>query len=422
MGKRHIIGWTAAIFLIAAVLLPGLHLEVEASEISDFDNYVTSIEELTVPEGTRIIALGEATHGNREFQQLKREVFEILVRKYDVRALVIEGDCGGCTIINEYIQGGEGDDRELTKLLGYRLYRTDDMQELIRWMHDYNETVPEEGKVRLYGMDIQRSTFNIQVLKEFYDRVDPERAADVSAQLDDLFGTEEDGYDKERADEIIASMDALSKELENRSEAYIEASDPDTYLRACLSTKALNCYIKYGEKENYSHRYRDESMKSMVDRILTHEEQEHGSELMLACHNGHMTKNQSSRFTFLGKFLHDEMQDAYFAIGTDFYITSCNLPGNNGRMVKEFCSDDPLACNMKDSSLDKGLLIFSNVDEESSLYPYISESIPTGSLGEAFTPLMLLMKNQYQLYFAPEDMYDAMILYYQTTPTQIWED
>ena len=422
MGKRHIIGWTAAIFLIASVLLPGLHLEVEASEISDFDNYVTSIEELTVPEGTRIIALGEATHGNREFQQLKREVFEILVRKYDVRALVIEGDCGGCTIINEYIQGGEGDDRELTKLLGYRLYRTDDMQELIRWMHDYNETVPEEGKVRLYGMDIQRSTFNIQVLKEFYDRVDPERAADVSAQLDDLFGTEEDGYDKERADEIIASMDALSEELENRSEAYIEASDPDTYLRACLSAKALNCYIKYGEKENYSHRYRDESMKSMVDRILTHEEQEHGSELMLACHNGHMTKNQSSRFTFLGKFLHDEMQDAYFAIGTDFYITSCNLPGNNGRMVKEFCSDDPLAYNMKDSSLDKGLLIFSNVDEESSLYPYISESIPTGSLGEAFTPLMLLMKNQYQLYFAPEDMYDAMILYYQTTPTQIWED
>ena len=422
MGKRHIIGWTAAIFLIASVLLPGLHLEVEASEISDFDNYVTSIEELSVPEGTRIIALGEATHGNREFQQLKREVFEILVRKYDVRALVIEGDCGGCTIINEYIQGGEGDDRELTKLLGYRLYRTDDIQELIRWMHDYNETVPEEGKVRLYGMDIQRSTFNIQVLKEFYDRVDPERAADVSAQLDDLFGTEEDGYDKERADEIIASMDALSKELENRSEAYIEASDPDTYLRACLSAKALNCYIKYGEKENYSHRYRDESMKSMVDRILTHEEQEHGSELMLACHNGHMTKNQSSRFTFLGKFLHDEMQDAYFAIGTDFYITSCNLPGNNGRMVKEFCSDDPLAYNMKDSSLDKGLLIFSNVDEESSLYPYISESIPTGSLGEAFTPLMLLMKNQYQLYFAPEDMYDAMILYYQTTPTQIWED
>ncbi len=412
----------AAVLLAAAVLLPGLGRGVEASEISDFDNYVTSIEELSVPEGTRITALGEATHGNKEFQQLKREVFEILVRKNDIRALVIEGDCGGCTIINEYIQGGPGDDRELTKLLGYRLYRTDDMQELIRWMHDYNETVSEKGKVRLYGMDMQSCTSNIRVLKAFYEQADPEKAADVSGQLDDLFGTKEDAYDKERVDEIIAYMDDLSEELESHSEAYIEASDLDTYFRACLSAQALNFYIHYGEKENYSHRYRDSSMKALVDRILAHEEQEHGSELMLACHNGHMTKNQSSRFTFLGKFLHDEMQDAYFAIGTDFYKTSCNLPGNNGRMIKEFCSDDPLAYNMKDSTLDKGLLIFSDVDEDSSLYPYISESIPTGSLGEAFTPLMLLMKNQYQLYFAPEDMYDAMILYYQTTPTQIWED
>ena len=171
----------AAVLIMTACILPGLNRGPEADEISDFDNYVTSIDELTVPEGTRITALGEATHGNREFQQLKREVFEILVKKYAVRALVIEGDFGGCTIINEYIQGGDGDDREMTKLLGYRLYRTDDMQELIWWMRDYNETAPEDGKVRLYGMDIQNCTSNIRVLKAFYDQADPGKSADVSA-------------------------------------------------------------------------------------------------------------------------------------------------------------------------------------------------------------------------------------------------
>ena len=422
MGRKHLTGRIAAVLFITAGIFSITDRRAEASEISDFDKYVTSIEELSVPEGTRITALGEATHGNREFQQLKREVFEILVEKNDIRALVIEGDCGGCAVINQYIQGGAGDDREMTKLLGYRLYRTDDMQELIRWMRGYNETVPEEGKVRLYGMDVQNCTFNIRVLKEFYAQADPEEAADVSSHLDDLFGTEEDGYDKERTDEIIAYTDTLAEDLENNREAYLEASDIDSYFRACLSAEALNRYINYREKENFSHRYRDESMKAMVDRILAFEEQEHESELMLASHNGHMTKNQSSRFTFLGKFLHDELKDAYFAIGTDFYITSCNLPGDNGRIIKEFCSDDPLAFNMKDSPLDKGLLIFSDVDKESSLYPYINKSIPTGSLGEAYTPLMLLWKNQYQIYFAPEDMYDAMILYYRTTPTLIWEE
>ena len=422
MNRKQLMRYGIAVFVLAAVILAGRSPCMEAAEISDFDKYVMAVDELSIPEGTRITALGEATHGNREFQQLKREVFETLVRKNDIRALVIEGDFGGCTVINEYIQGGPGDDREMTKLLGYRLYRTDDMQELIRWMHDYNETVSEEEKVRLYGMDIQNCTCNIRVLKEFFGQADSDRASDVSGCLDELFGTEEDGYDKARTDEIITFMNSLSEDLESHADVYTAASDHDRYFRACLAAEALTRYIHYREKEDFSHRYRDGSMKALVDRILAFEETEHGSELMLACHNGHMTKNQSSRFTFLGKDLYAELGDAYFAIGTDFYMTSCNLPGNDGRIVKEFCSDDPLAFNMKDSPLDKGLIVFSDVDERSSLYSYISESIPTGSLGEAYTPLMLLMKNQYQIYFAPEEMYDAMILYYQTTPTQIWEE
>lgn len=423
MDKKHLMTRkTVMLAMMAVIFLSGGSLCPKAAEISNFDRYVTAVDDLAIPEGTRITALGEATHGNREFQQLKREVFEILVRKNGIRALVIEGDFGGCTVIDEYIQGGAGDDREMTKLLGYRLYRTDDMQELIRWMRNYNQTASEEEKVRLYGMDIQNCTCNIRILKEFYERVAPDQAANVSDQLDDLFGMEEDGYDKARIDEIITFMNALSADLESHNETYIGASNRDHYFRACLAVEALDRYINYREKEDFSHRYRDGSMKELVDRILAFEEREHGSELMIACHNGHMTKNQSSRFTFLGKDLYEELGSAYFAIGTDFYITSCNLPGNDGRIIKEFCSDDPLAFNMKDSSLDKGLLVFSEVDKGSTLYPYISESIPTGSLGEAYTPLMLLMKNQYQIYFAPEEMYDAMILYYQTTPTQIWEE
>ena len=460
----------AAVLAVAACILPGCMCGAEPSEIGDFTKYVRDIRELTIPEGTRIVALGEATHGNREFQQSKREVFEILSEKNDIRALVIEGDFGGCSIINDYIQGGDGDEREMTKLLGYRLYRTDDMLELIRWMRDHNASAADDHnasaaddhnasaaddhsasaaddhnasaaddhsasaaddhnasaaddhKVRLYGMDIQSSIFNVSFLKEFYAKAAPERAAEISGDLEDLFGTEEDGYDPSRADEIIAYTDALAEDLADNADAYAAATGRDRHFRACLAAEALKRYINYREKENFSHKYRDGSMKDLTDRILAFEEEEHGSELMIACHNGHMTKNQSSNFTFLGKYLYEELKDAYFAIGTDFYITSCNLPGKDGRMVKEFCSDDPLAYNMKDSELDKGLLVFSEVDEDSELYPYITESIPTGSLGEGYSPLMMLMKNQYQVYFAPEEMYDAMILYYETTPTEIWTD
>jgi erythromycin esterase len=126
--------------------------------------------------------------------------------------------------------------------------------------------------------------------------------------------------------------------------------------------------------------------------------------------------------TFLGKDLYEELGDQYFAIGTDFYISDCNLPGKDGRITVEFCSDDPLAYNMKDTGMQKGLINFSEVSEESDLYNFISKKIPTGSVGEGYSFGMEKIKRTHEINFAPTDMYDAMILYYETSPTEIWTD
>ena len=63
---------------------------------------------MTVPNEALIIALGEATHGNKEFQQLRLDVFQALVEKYGVHAFALEGDFGGCEAINRYIHGADG--------------------------------------------------------------------------------------------------------------------------------------------------------------------------------------------------------------------------------------------------------------------------------------------------------------------------
>lgn len=36
------------------------------------DEYISSIQEMELPTGVRVIGLGEATHGNVELQQLKK--------------------------------------------------------------------------------------------------------------------------------------------------------------------------------------------------------------------------------------------------------------------------------------------------------------------------------------------------------------
>ncbi len=409
--------------LIAASLFTGCGLggSKDIKAVGGFSETVTSLEELQIPEGVRIVALGEATHGNREFQQSKREVFQILNEKQGIKALIIEGDFGGCSLVNDYVQGGEGDTHELTKHLGYRLYRTSDMEDLIKYMRQYNDTAADSEKIRFYGMDIQKGFDNRTVLENFYDAVDAEKKAEFIANFEATIGTEDYVVPADKVEEINKFLEGVETDLTENKDAYVGKTDSDSYFRATLAVTALKHYVALNTGADYN-RFRDDCMREIVKKVLEFEENVHGSELMLSCHNGHMTKNQSSNYTFLGKDLYDELGGAYYAIGTDFYITNCNLPGSDGRVVKEFCSDDPLAFSMKDLDMKGGLVQFEEVMEGTELASKISEEIPTGSLGEGYSVGMEYMKNSYQLKFAPKAMYDAMIFYYEVTPTEIWTD
>ena len=79
-----------------------------AKRIDDVDAYAAPVEALTVREGAGIIALGEATHGNAEFQRLRRDVLERLTEEYGVRSFALEADFGEAAGVDEYIKGGAG--------------------------------------------------------------------------------------------------------------------------------------------------------------------------------------------------------------------------------------------------------------------------------------------------------------------------
>ena len=111
----------------------------KTANVEEFAEYAQSVENLSIPEDKKIIALGEATHGNVEFQQLKLEVFKQMVEHYDVRAFALEGDYGGCEQVNQYIHGGKGTAQEAAAAIGFAIYRTDEMAALISYMREYNE-------------------------------------------------------------------------------------------------------------------------------------------------------------------------------------------------------------------------------------------------------------------------------------------
>jgi erythromycin esterase len=143
----------------------------KSADIGEFAKYAETITgdelpEIDVPESTRIVALGEATHGNREFQELKKLVFQDMVENNGIRAFVLEADTGGCEAINRYIHGGEGTLEEATETLGFQIYRTDEMANLISWMKAYNESADEGQDVRFYGVDMQDTEYELRYVIE----------------------------------------------------------------------------------------------------------------------------------------------------------------------------------------------------------------------------------------------------------------
>ncbi|MEM8734881.1 MAG: erythromycin esterase family protein, partial [Planctomycetota bacterium] len=104
----------------------------------------------------RIVALGESTHGTREFFQLKHRIFRYLIEEQGVRLFGIEASYAACIPINDYVRSGIGDPREAIKGQGFWTWNTEEVLDLVEWMKDWNEQRPPNSPpLEFYGFDTQ---------------------------------------------------------------------------------------------------------------------------------------------------------------------------------------------------------------------------------------------------------------------------
>ncbi|MGV9315123.1 erythromycin esterase family protein [Streptomyces sp. NPDC003691] len=105
--------------------------------------------------GASILGLGEATHSSREFFRTKNRIFRYLVERCGFTTFVLEAPWSSGVRIDAYVLRGEGDlDRIVREEFqsSYRLWRTREYLDLIRWMRQYNLGRPDRP-VRFAGND-----------------------------------------------------------------------------------------------------------------------------------------------------------------------------------------------------------------------------------------------------------------------------
>jgi erythromycin esterase len=128
----------------------------------------------------RIVALGEGTHGTREFFQLKHRVFEFLVQRMGFRHFAIEASWAEANDVNRYVQTGEGDAARLLQKLYFWTWNTQEVLDLIRWMREWNTTAPAAQRVQFAGFDMQYPGAAMDTVASFIGRVAPAMASFVA--------------------------------------------------------------------------------------------------------------------------------------------------------------------------------------------------------------------------------------------------
>ena len=128
-----------------------------------------------------LVLLGEATHGTKEFYQLRAQVSKRLIEQKGFQAICVEGDFPPCYSINRYIQNFNGIRSVAQALEDFTQFPTwmwanVEVIKLITWLRQWNEAQDRVDQVGFYGLDLYSLYESIEAVIDYLNDIDPKAA------------------------------------------------------------------------------------------------------------------------------------------------------------------------------------------------------------------------------------------------------
>ncbi|WP_461612929.1 erythromycin esterase family protein [Clostridium sp. Marseille-QA1073] len=385
---------------------------------TDLSALQTDISTLTVSENVQVVGLGEASHGVKEYHQMKAEVFKALVANNGCRTFIIEGDFGGALKVDDYIHGGEGTAEDAVGEIGFAIYRTQEMANLVGWMRSYNESAPEGKDLHFYGMDIQRYDNNKEYLFSVLDIAAPALSKKYKMAFSQL--TDEtrltlssDVLDKSKMDALglLKEMDAAETDI-----VTISGQTAFDFVRESANTIYQYSEILLSNNAEYNS-LRDKHMSDKVNWFLQHGDD---SVLFISGHNGHIGKTSVSSYTCLGELLTNSIGENYFAIGTDAENTAFNSQDNNGNFsIMEVKNQNVLNSQLDNMESNFYYIDFLKVADNENWQEILKGQQKITTLNVGISGWQKLLKSFYTTTIVPNDTFNGMIIFKKTSPTTL---
>jgi erythromycin esterase-like protein len=248
----------------------------------------------------RIVMLGEATHGTREFYEWRTRITMRLVREKGFGFVGVEGDWPDCFRLNQYVKDDEeADPTAFDALHKFQRWPTwmwanHEVADLLEQMRDHNDTLNAPPKVGFYGLDVYSLFDSMQRLVARLRDLRPEvvEAARAAWACFEPYGEDAQRYavatdvvPADCRDELAALLARTRRELhtlpDGRAEARLDAEQ-----NAVTAVNAEAYYRAMMKGGPTSWNVRDTHMMDTLDRLLEHHGD--GSKAIVWAHNTHV--------------------------------------------------------------------------------------------------------------------------------------
>ena len=250
----------------------------------------------------RIVALGEATHGTREFFQLKHRMLEFLVTEMGFNLFAIEATMPESFDINDYVLTGRGDPEKALAGIYFWTWDTEEVRAMIEWMRSYNADPRHARKVKFYGFDMQSAPRAAKVTLAYLRKVDPPQAEMAEKTLAILANPYTDaGFDMLPRDQKTAAtktIQAVLSDFDRRKLDYIRRSSAEDWAIARQHARVLSQNIELRSPNTLGEsQLRDRAMAENIRWIMEHEGPD--AKAVVWAHNGHVSTSEGGMGWYL---------------------------------------------------------------------------------------------------------------------------
>ena len=128
---------------------------------------------------SRVVLLGEASHGTSEFYRARAAITRRLIEHHGFTIVAVEADWPEAAAINHYVRRDPNQPASSTPFTRFPIWmwRNTDVAAFIGFLRNHNTKASAAEKVGFYGLDLYNMTASIAAVLAYLDRVDPKAAA-----------------------------------------------------------------------------------------------------------------------------------------------------------------------------------------------------------------------------------------------------